>query len=42
MTLHDEIAYLDMLAAQLHARGWTAYVAHPGRAGGGPLGARPA
>ncbi len=29
MTLHDEIAYLDMLAAQLHARGWTAYISMP-------------
>ena len=29
MTLHDGIAYLDMLAAQLHARGWTAYISMP-------------
>jgi hypothetical protein len=29
MTLHDGIAYLDMLAAQLNARGWTAYISMP-------------
>jgi hypothetical protein len=29
MTRHDGIAWLDVLAAQLHARGWTAYITMP-------------
>ena len=29
MTRHDGIACLDMLAAQLHVRGWTAYLTMP-------------
>ena len=29
MTRHDEIACLDVLAAQLHARGWAAYITMP-------------
>jgi hypothetical protein len=29
MTRHDGIACLDVLAAQLHARGWTAYITMP-------------
>ena len=29
MTHHDAIADLDMLAAQLHTRGWTAYLTMP-------------
>ena len=29
MTRHDGIAYLDMLAVQLHARDWTAYISMP-------------
>ena len=29
MTRHDRIACLDVLAAHLHARGWTAYISMP-------------
>jgi hypothetical protein len=29
MTSHDGTACLDVLAAQLHARGWTAYITMP-------------